>query len=252
MSERGETTRETVPLVGLVLLVVLLALSVCGSRPPSAELDVEVDPHVFSAARALSTLRVLDPADEPQPIGSAAHAAVRQRLLAQLRQLGLEPWVQEAWSCRTGAVCAPVRNVVARIEGAREAPAVMVSAHYDTVHAASGAADDMHGIAILVEVARSLTRDGPPPNPVVLLATDGEEIGLLGARAFVQHDAAREVAVVVNVDARGTRGRSNMFETSRGNGPLVRLYADAVGRPSASSLAVEVYRRMPNDTDLPV
>jgi hypothetical protein len=234
----------------VALLLLVLGLVVWRSNPPAPNLDEEADPRVFSAGRALATIRVLDPHDEPQPVGSAAHAAVRERLIARLVALGLAPEVQTAWSCRPGAVCALVHNVVTRIDGRREGPAVMVAAHYDTVHAAPGAGDDMHGIAILLEIARALTHGERPLNPVVLLATDAEEVGLLGARAFVDdHPMASEIAVAVNVDARGTEGRSNMFETSPGNGPLVDVYAGAVSSPSATSLAYEVYRRMPNDTD---
>jgi hypothetical protein len=241
------------PVWGLALVLVLLGIAVWRSAPPAANLDEDVDPRVFSTGRALATLRALDPRGEPQPVGSEAHTAVRERLIAQLAALGLSPQVQAAWSCRPGVVCAPVHNVVTRIEGRRDGPAVMVSAHYDTVHAAPGAGDNMHGVAILVEIARALTAAGPPLHPVVLLATDAEEQGLLGARAFVdEHDLSSRIAAVVNVDARGTRGRSNMFETSRGNGPLVELYARAVASASATSLADEVYRRMPNDTDFTV
>jgi hypothetical protein len=253
VGEPADASSTTIPLWGMALLVVMIGITWWASLPPSAILDRDVDARVFSAGRALSTIRRLDPAGEPQPVGSAAHAAVRERLVEELRALGLAVDVQAAWSCRAGAVCAPTHNVVARVEGRHQGPAVMLSAHYDTVHAAPGAGDDMHGIAVLIEVARALTAEAPPRNPVVLLATDAEEQGLLGARAFVEHhEMASDIAVVVNVDARGTRGRSNMFETSPGNGPLMALFAAAVGRPSASSLAYEVYRRMPNDTDFTI
>ena len=43
-----------------------------------------------------------------------------------------------------------------------------------------------------------------------------------------------------------------MFETSDGNGWLIDQYAQAVPQPLATSLSMDVYRIMPNDTDLTV
>src|SRR6185312_15389758 len=48
---------------------------------------------------------------------------------------------------------------------------------------------------------------------------------------------------------RGTSGPPIMFETSLGNADLTQVYADAVPDPVATSVAVEVYRALPNDTD---
>ena len=57
---------------------------------------------------------------------------------------------------------------------------------------------------------------------------------------------------MINFDARGNSGPSIMFETSEDNGWLIRQYAQAVSQPLATSLSMDVYRTMPNDTDLTV
>ena len=54
----------------------------------------------------------------------------------------------------------------------------------------------------------------------------------------------------MNLEARGTGGQAMMFETSPENGWLIRRFAEAAPHPSATSLSYEIYRRMPNDTDL--
>ena len=64
--------------------------------------------------------------------------------------------------------------------------------------------------------------------------------------------ALKRVRMTVNVDSRGSRGPSQMFETSRGNAWLVSLMARTLERPVTSSLYYEVYKRMPNDTDFTV
>jgi hypothetical protein len=130
----------------------------------------------------------------------------------------------------------------------------MLASHYDSVHAGPGIADDLHAAAIAIETARSiLAAPKPPRHPVLLLFDEGEEVGLLGAQAFVdEHPRAADVAVVVNAEARGSTGLSAMFQTSDGNAELVRTFIDAAPRPRATSLAYEVYRRMPNNTDFTV
>ena len=88
---------------------------------------------------------------------------------------------------------------------------------------------------------------------MIILIDDGEERGLLGASVFAEeHPWARDVGVVLNFDARGNSGPSYMFETSAGNGWLIEQLARALPHPMATSMTMEVYRLMPNDTDLTI
>ena len=87
----------------------------------------------------------------------------------------------------------------------------------------------------------------------IVLFTDGEEDGLLGAEAFVHgHPWAKNAGLVLNFEARGDRGPSLLFETSANNAGLV----DAVGRytphPMGSSFFYALYKLLPNDTDFTV
>ena len=61
---------------------------------------------------------------------------------------------------------------------------------------------------------------------MITLLTDAEASGLLGAVAFVrEHPWARDVAMTMNFEARGTTGRSLMFETGAGNLDVARVLA---------------------------
>src|SRR5205085_1352407 len=87
----------------------------------------------------------------------------------------------------------------------------------------------------------------------IFLFTDGEEAGLLGAKAFVdEHPWAKEVGLVLNFDARGTSGPVVMYETSSGNGWLIAEFARSSTHPVANSLSYDIYRLLPNDTDMTV
>lgn len=241
-----QPARRPIVVLTAALASGLLALFI--STPPAPR-PADAPAAEFSAERARDALRELLGDGAPHPVGSLAGQKVRDRLIDQLRRLDLEPEVQHAFSCN-GSACAWVDNVIVRVEGTREGKALLLSAHHDSVGAGPGAGDDGHGVATILEILRALKTDGPAPRPLLAVFTDGEEAALLGARAFMQHPRAREVDVALNIEARGTTGAARMFETSRGNQALIEAFAAGVERPSASSLSVEIYRRMPNDTDL--
>ena len=218
-------------------------------RPPGVR-GAEAPASEFSAARALERWRALPGSAEPHPVGSVAHEELRAGIVQSLTALGLQPEVQETVVGNEGVVCA-VRNVLVRLPGRTHEPAVLLAAHYDSVPAGPGAGDDGAGAASVLEIARALKSSAPLERDVILLVDDAEELGLLGARAFCeQHASAKDVGLVVNLEARGTSGPCFLFETSEENAALITLAAAVLPHPAAWSASYEVYQRMPNDTDL--
>ena len=216
---------------------------------PPAPAPGDAPPDAFAAARTEGVLTRLVGDGAPHPAGSPANATVRERLLGELRELGLTPTLQSGFRC--AATCAWLTNVIAEVSGPPDGPIVLLAAHYDSVAAGPGVADDLSAVAALVEVSRVLRR-APTRNRVVLLVTDGEEDGLLGADLFTQHPLAPDVAYVVNLEARGTGGRSYLFETGPNNAWVVDRYAAHAPHPSAHSLYEAIYRMLPNGTDFMV
>jgi hypothetical protein len=237
------------PLLSL-LLFALLELVVWERLVPPPVRPADAPAEQFSAARARQALERLIPEGEPHPAGSAAQERVRARLIAELERLGLKPEVQTGVACGREGVCAELHNVLAELPGA--APSTtLVSAHYDSVNSGPGAGDDGQGVASLLELARAL-RTAPAPSGAWLLFSDGEELGLLGARLFAaEHPLMAQLRVSLNLEARGNRGPSLMFQTGEQSGDLVRRYGHAP-RPVTSSLFAPVYRALPNDTDFTV
>lgn len=239
------------------LVLALAVLAGLGSAAPPAPVPASAPPTEFSAERAMRDLAAI--AERPHPTGTAAAREVRARIVRQLDALGFEVDVQDATSLtedyarRWGmpVVAAHVRNVIALKRGTAPGPALLLAAHYDSRELAPGASDDGYGCAVLLETARVLAASAPLRHDVVLLFTEGEEQGLLGARAFVEQGAAaRQVGLVLNFEARGDRGAATMFQTSPRAADLVDVLARALPHAAASSISQEVYRRMPNDTDL--
>ncbi|GAA1727105.1 M20/M25/M40 family metallo-hydrolase [Isoptericola hypogeus] len=234
-----------------LFLLVLAALAVWSVLPPAPS-GGDVPADEFDAWRAFAVVQTVG--QEVHPHGTSANADVRDEIVRELTEdLGLEPEEVEGvgMSGRLGdqSRVAATTNVVATIPGTDPTVPIVLMAHYDSAEVSYGANDDGAGVATLVETARALGEGEPLRNDVVLVFTDAEEACLCGAEAFAHADPrAADGAVVVNVEARGSSGPAIMFETSDGNAALVDAYA-RVPYPVGSSLAVEVYRILPNDTD---
>ncbi len=233
----------------IALLLMVAALVVRAGRPP-APVAASAPDTAFSAERAMRHVTMV--AQRPHAIGSPDAARVRAYVLGELAALHVPSEVQEATGVGTRyQVAGRVHNVIARVPGTKPGgPAILLMAHTDGVPAGPAASDDGSGVAVLLETLRAL-RAGPPlEHDVIALFTDGEEVGLLGAAAFVrEHRWAHDVAATLNFDARGTTGKAYMFETGAGNLDIVRIYRSAPN-VNGTSLMVTVYRTLPNDTDL--
>lgn len=235
----------------LALMVMTLAFTFSLSlvAPPSPDAD-----HAFDTEAAVLRLsRILDD-ERPHPVDTDANDAVRERLLTEIRALGFDPIVRDDFHC-TGhfsGVCARVRNVmfwaVPPTDDITQGVALM--SHYDSVPAGPGAGDDGAGVAVGLEVARIL-KNRDDLRPVLILITDGEEIGLLGADSFVHSDPlAARINAVVNVEARGVRGPISMFQTSNPNGRDIAAIAKTGRTALTNTLTTSIYEAMPNDTDI--
>lgn len=107
-------------------------------------------------------------------------------------------------------------NLVGRIPGRDpEAGAVLLVAHWDHFGVCTadgaicpGAVDNASGIAVITEVARQILAGGPlraPERDIYVLATTGEEMGLLGALAFAENPPLPlgRIVAAFNVDSTG-------------------------------------------------
>lgn len=205
----------------------------------------------FSAERALAHVRSL--AKVPHPAGTNANAEARQYLIGQLFALGMNPQISTAVGIYNGpgaVIAGRTNDIVGRLSGTSNSGAILLMAHYDSVSSGPGAADDASGVAAILEGVRALKTGPPLKNDLIVLITDGEEAGLLGAEAFVaSHPWMKDVGLLMNFEARGTHGPSLLFETSANNAVLMNEVGKSTPYPIASSLFYSLYKLLPNDTD---
>ena len=163
-------------------------------------------PQIFDGDRAYADVQAQVDMG-PRTPGSEGHAKVREWMRAELESAG---WVVEVQE--TERMGHPIYNIIAKRND--EAPQVILAAHYDTRLAADqdpdeskrtepvpGANDGASGVAVLLELARTLPKD---TEPIWLVFFDAEDNGnidgwdwLLGSRAFVEEVPVQPQAVVV-------------------------------------------------------
>ncbi len=248
------------PITLIIALVLAVLLGIRATTPP-APLGADSPPQTFAAGRAMADVRVI--AARPHLAASPENAAVRAHAMRRMQAMGMA--VREAsftampasaarlaWWSGKKDFAPTLTNVIGVLPGKdRAAPAVLLMAHHDTVGGSPGAADDTAGIAALLETVRAVRAGEQAARDLIVLITDGEELGLDGARHFFNADPLhRHVGAVINVEARGGGGRTNLFETSADNGAAMARAARSIARPGGSSLAVFIYKNLPNDTDL--
>jgi glutaminyl-peptide cyclotransferase len=157
----------------------------------------------------------------PRTPGSEGHVKIREWMRAELESAGWTVEIHE--SNRLGH---PIYNLVAK--RSEETPQIILGAHYDTRFFADndpdtskhaepvpGANDGASGVAVLLELARSLPKDIPP---TWLVFFDTEDQGriegwdwILGSRAFAEEMKIMPRAVVI-VDMIGDADLNIHFE----------------------------------------
>ena len=220
---------------------------------PNTISSLDAPNNSFSTQRALVHLKELSKA--PHYLGNQAHTEVRNYIVKALNKLGLETQVQEGYSVSQWGNVSKPKNILARIKGSDNSKALLLLTHYDSnPHSSFGASDAGSGVVTILEGIRAfLSENKTPKNDIIILITDGEELGLNGADIFVnKHPWAKDVGLVLNFEARGSGGPSYMLiETNQGNANLMKGFVEANPQyPVANSLAYSIYKMLPNDTDL--
>ncbi|WP_047788250.1 M28 family peptidase [Tenacibaculum mesophilum] len=242
----------------LAVLIIILTVywSFYTILPSATSSKKEISATEFSIDNALYHLKNIS--QKPHHTGSEEHKNVQNYLVQELQKLNLEPEIQyqtainKKWRAAT-----TTENIIAKIKGTENGKALLLLTHYDSnPHSSLGASDAGSGVVTILEGIRAyLAANKTPKNDIIILFSDAEELGLLGAQAFVEnHPWAKDVGLVLNFEARGSGGSSYMLmETNGKNKTLLTEFLNAnPNYPAANSLMYGVYKKLPNDTDLTV
>ena len=223
---------------------------------PSLSSNKTISETEFSIDNALNHLKNIS--KEAHFVGSEEHKRVQNYIVAELRKMGFETEIQtqtainKKWFAATTA-----ENIIAKLKGSDSEKALMLLTHYDSnPHSSLGASDAGSGVVTILEGLRAfLAKNKTQKNDIIILISDAEELGLLGAQAFVDnHPWTKEIGLVLNFEARGSGGPSYMLmETNGKNSKLLSEFlATKPNFPVTNSLMYSIYKKLPNDTDLTV
>ncbi len=247
-------SKKNYQVVSLLILVAIIYYSFYSLTPSTT--NTTNGTAEFSTSNALHHLKEIT--KKPHYTGSPEHEVVRDYLVDEFEKLGLQVEIQEQvainkkWRAATNN-----RNILARIKGNENGKALLLLSHYDSnPHSSLGASDAGSGVVAILEGVRAfLATNKTPKNDIIICITDAEELGLLGANAFVNHHPwAKDVGLVLNFEARGSGGPSYiLLETNGGNKKLIEAFQNAnTPYPVGNSLMYSIYKMLPNDTDLTV
>jgi len=251
-----------VRLAALSPLMAALFLSACASP---ARQPVVMTPPAPPAmhAQLLEDVRILS-ADDMQGRDTGAPGGERARnyIVGRLDSLGvvappmgrLQPWELQGRT-RAGPKTFNGVNVIGLIPGRRVADRyIVVTAHYDHVgvnaegQVFNGADDNASGVATMLALAAELKRQAPE-HSVLIVALDGEERGLLGAKHFVEAPPVplESIAMNLNFDmtARAeTDGK--LWVTGTYQNPAFRPILEGI--PANGAVALAFGKDTPQDT----
>jgi len=185
----------------LALLLLLLSIAGCAGG--------EAGPwDRFDGAKAMAHVRRLAGEIGPRPTGSRGEDEARLYVRQALEEIGLEVeelpvgWVDP--HNYPGRVRLDTSQLLARVPGTDpSAGRVLFSAHLDSRDSrCPGANDNASAVGVLLEAARVLASE-PLPAEVLLLVTTGEELGLLGARSYVQGRGVKGLDFALTLDPAG-------------------------------------------------
>ena len=145
------------------------------------------------------------------------NAARTDVVVAQLRAAGFEPTIETfaGGNRQTGEM--EGRNVVVTIgDGPRE---ILLTAHYDAVKLrdgtmSHGVVDNAASVVGVIEAAKIL-RGKALNHRIRIILFDQEELGLIGARKWIETHGLADVAAVVNSDVAGY-GDTMMYGQNNG------------------------------------
>lgn len=206
---------------------------------------------LFLAIAACSTPAgaPLPPTATPQQLHDRVGAFVQPTqdgriaaLKAQLDAAGL-PYTVETFDGRRPD---PARghNVVVRT-GPGVGREILLVAHYDAVSLpggklADGAVDNAASVVAMIEATKRVA--GRTKHPVRLLLTDQEELGLVGAYAWIKSHGVDNLAAVINADVNGD-GDTLMYGLNNGaqSAFIVKAVQDLCAARAASCLDFPEY-----------
>ena len=228
--------RRSNALVGLAFIII-------GTVPTSAANSTD-----FSQSSATDLLRVISVDIGPRPMGSPAEHEAMEFAVRKLEEFGCDTayiMPMERTQGESGRTLNTRSGVAVGIRKGTSGRIILLGAHIDSAGPEiPGANDDGSGTAVILELARVLSKR-PWQSTLVFALFGGEEQGLKGSEHFVDHfEHIDSVALMVQVDmADGTPKLIVLADSRERNAPswLLRAAFEEFAALGYEGLTYETY-----------
>jgi hypothetical protein len=195
-------------------------------------------PAEFDVQRMMETIGFLsDEKLKGRGFGSQGLDSAADYIAQQFKQAGLSPggdegqffqtWRETGGEPPQGAMLKNIIGVIPAANANEKTESIVIGAHYDhlglgwpDVHAENrgkihpGADDNASGVAVLLELARSLNRKTQTDRHIVFVAFSGEEAGRLGSKHYLnvqKHQYGKNTLAMINLDTVGRLGDNKVM-----------------------------------------
>ncbi len=204
----------------------------------------------IDSVRLMRTIGVLaHDSMEGRATGTAGSIKAQRYLEAELRARGVKPFngsyteTFKMTASRTSTDSISAKNIVGVIPGTKQPGRyIVLTAHYDHLgtqngEVFNGADDNASGTAAILELASWFVAH-PPSHSILVVAFDGEERGLAGARSFVRTHAALKDSILLNVnlDMVGRNDRNELYAAGTTPYPQLLPYVETAAARSGLRL----------------
>lgn len=176
------------------------------AQPKTTETSAQT---MFNEDQLLEHVKVLSSDNfEGRATGERGNDSARAYIIEQFKELNIKPFYtdyEQAFTFDRRGIAYEAKNVLATIRGTKFPDKyIVISAHHDHLGIKNGkiyngADDDASGVSALFSIAEYLSNN--PPNYTVIFASfDAEELGLQGAKHFVNTIDKEKLLLNINLD----------------------------------------------------
>ncbi|KAH7920604.1 hypothetical protein BV22DRAFT_1097866 [Leucogyrophana mollusca] len=198
-------------------------------------------------------------AARPHPFNSHANDLVRSHILSRVESIASfyphvtiyddlvsnASWASGLLSAKPYAAYYEGNNILVKIDGTdpeyADKGGFLLSAHYDSVSTAPGATDDGMGVVTLLQMVQYFA-ERRPKRTVIFNINNGEEDGLNGAHAFMEHSWSNITDIFLNLEGAAAGGRPMLFRATSGV-PLRSWSGSYVPHPHANVISADAFAR---------
>lgn len=206
--------------------VLLLTFSCKGQSQETIkqESTAEVKTQLFDSDALLERVKFLSlDSLEGRKTGEKGGLIAREYVVNQFKNLNIPPFLKNyeqpfSFEGRRDKKTYAGANVLGLIKGSEKPDTyVVISAHYDHVginkdEIYNGADDDASGTSALFAIAEYFKKN-PPKHSVIIAAFDAEELGLQGAKFFLEANTLSkgQIALNINLDMIGRNDNNELY-----------------------------------------